>query len=146
MALLLNKAILALGANMIIENVHLSQKSKDQLIKLKRITGIQNWNILCRWAFCVSLADKTVPPFINIPNESAVEMTWKVFGGQHHEIYTSLLKERCKQDKLSLDKATLVQQLRLHLHRGIGQLSENIYSNKIEGIFSLPQEINPSEK
>ena len=120
---------------MIIENVHLSQKAKDQLIKLKRITGIQNWNILCRWGFCLSLADCTVPPFINIPNENAVEMTWRIFGGPHHEIYTALLKARCKADGLQLDKNTLALQFRLHLHRGVGQLSEKMSSAKIEDIF-----------
>jgi len=135
-----DQAILMIGGNMLIENVHLSQKAKDQLIKLKRITGIQNWNILCRWAFCASIADKTIPPFINIPNENAVEMTWKVFGGQHHEIYTALLKERCKRDGLPLDKISLTQQLRLHLHRGIGQLAENIAPKRLEGIFLLNKE------
>ena len=124
---------------MLIENVHLSQKAKDQLIKLKRITGIQNWNILCRWGFCVSIADDTVPPFLNIPNENAVEMTWRVFGGTHHEIYTALLKIRCKSDGLQLDKSTLTQQFRLHLHRGIGQLSENMSSSKIENLFNAQE-------
>jgi DNA sulfur modification protein DndE len=122
---------------MLIENVHLSQKAKDQLIKLKRITGIQNWNILCRWGFCMSLADETVPPFINIPNENAVEMTWRVFGGQHHEIYMALLKERCKKDGLELDKQIIVQQLRLHLHRGIGHLSEKITNKNIDGLLEF---------
>lgn len=121
---------------MLIENVHLSQKAKDQLIKLKRITGIQNWNILCRWGFCYSIADKTLPPYINIPNENAVEMTWRVFGGTHHEIYTALLKERCKKDGLELDKQTVTQQFRLHLHRGIGQLAENISNKTIDGLFN----------
>ncbi|MBV5330003.1 MAG: DNA sulfur modification protein DndE [Chlorobium sp.] len=122
---------------MVIENVHLSQKAKDQLIKLKRITGIQNWNILCRWGFCVSIADSTIPPFINIPNENAVEMSWRVFGGQHHEIYTALLKERCKQNGLSLDKQTLSNQFRLHLHRGIGQLSEQASNKNIDVLFNF---------
>lgn len=122
---------------MVIENVHLSQKAKDQLIKLKRITGIQNWNILCRWGFCVSVADETAPPFINIPSESAVEMTWRVFGGSHHEIYTAILKERCKKDGIRLDKQSLTQQFRLHLHRGIGHLSENMSSKKIEGMLLI---------
>jgi DNA sulfur modification protein DndE len=122
---------------MIIENVTLSQKSKDQLIKLKRITGIQNWNVLCRWGFCMSIADETVPPFINIPNENAVEMTWKVFGGHHHEIYTALLKERCKRAGLSLDKTTLTQQFRLHLHRGVGQLAEKIERKGIESLLEV---------
>lgn len=121
---------------MLIENVHLSQKAKDQLIKIKRITGIQNWNILCRWGFCISLADETVPPFINIPNENAVEMTWRVFGGAYHEIYMALIMERCKKDSLKLDKQSVTQQFRLHLHRGIGQLAEKLNNKKIEGIFT----------
>lgn len=120
---------------MLIENVHLSQKAKDQLIKIKRITGIQNWNILCRWGFCISMADKTVPPFINIPNENAVEMTWRVFGGPHHEIYTALLKERCNKEGLILDKLTLTQQFRLHIHRGIGQLAEKCTYGNIDSLF-----------
>ena len=122
---------------MVIENVTLSQKSKDQLIKLKRITGIQNWNIVCRWAFCTSIADETIPPYINIPNESAVEMTWKVFGGHHHEIYTALLKHRCKKDGLQLDKHVVAQQFRLHLHRGIGQLAEQIERKGIESLLQM---------
>jgi DNA sulfur modification protein DndE len=129
------KGILNRRPNVLIENVHLSQKAKDQLIKLKRITGIQNWNILCRWGFCMSIADDTVPPYINIPNENAVEMTWRIFGGQYHEIYTALLKERCKRDGLPMDKSTFTQHFRLHLHRGIGQLAENIDPKKIEGLF-----------
>lgn len=122
---------------MIIENVTLSQKAKDQLIKLKRITGIQNWNILCRWAFCMSIADETVPPVINLPAENAVEMTWKVFGGPHHEIYTALLKRRCRRDGLPLDKANLTQQFRLHLHRGVGHLAERIDKKGIEDLFKF---------
>jgi DNA sulfur modification protein DndE len=122
---------------MIIETVHLSQKAKDQLIKLKRITGIQNWNILCRWAYCMSLADESPLPPVNIPNENAVEMTWRVFGGQHHEIYTALLKERCNKEGLPLDKTTLTQQFRLHLHRGIGQLSEKTDRVGISGLLLL---------
>ena len=108
---------------MILENVYLSQKAKDQLIKLKRSTGIQYWNILARWGFCFSLADPTIPPKVNLPSDHAVEMTWKVFGGEYHEIYTALLKERCVRDNIELTKENLSEQFRLHIHRGIGQLS-----------------------
>lgn len=120
---------------MIIENVHLTYKAKDQLIKLKRITGIQNWNILCRWGFCMSLADESPLPPVNLPNENAVEMTWRVFGGQHQEIFTALLIERCKKNGLPLDKSSITNQFRLHLHRGIGQLAEKMTNWKIEDLF-----------
>lgn len=108
---------------MSIEHIRISQQAKDQLIRLKRRTGIQNWNVLCRWAFCISLAEPTAPPTAKILADSSVEMSWKVFGGPYHEIYLALLKERCKRDRLGTNNEVLATQLRLHLHRGIGYLA-----------------------
>jgi DNA sulfur modification protein DndE len=119
---------------MSLEHIHLSQKAKDQLVKLKKITGIKNWNILCRWAFCISLAEPSVPPPTRIPIDSNVEMTWKVFGGQYYSIYHVLLKQRCKQDGLSINAQTLSDQFRFHLHRGIGYLAAD---KNIKDISSL---------
>jgi DNA sulfur modification protein DndE len=119
-----------------IETIHLSQHSKDQLIKLKRITGIQNWNILCRWGFCLSLADPSIPAPEMVSSDTAIEMTWKVFGGPYQEIYFSLLKERCKKDELGLDNENLASQFKLHLNRGIGYLSTMKKQNSIETLFT----------
>lgn len=114
-----------------IETVYLSQKAKDQLIKVKRSTGIQNWNILCRWALCLSLNDDATPPVEEHSSEHAIEMTWKVFGGQDHDIYLALLRARCKKDRLPLNKETLAQQLRVHLYRGVGRLSQKNYISSV---------------
>ncbi len=108
-----------------IENIHLSQKAKDQLVKLKRNTKIENWNVLCRWAICTSLAELTIPPPADIPSDSNVEMTWKVFGGPYEGVYWGLLKERCNKDGLGTDEETLSRQFRLHLHRGIAYLASD---------------------
>ena len=108
---------------MIIETVRTNAQGKEQLSRLKRYTGVENWNILCRWAFCVSLAEGTVPPPIDFKADDGVEMTWKVFGGQMHEVYLSLLKERCKRDSIELNEKNISEQFRLHLHRGLGYLS-----------------------
>ena len=35
---------------MAVEHIRLSKQAKNQLIKLKRVTGIEHWNVLCRWA------------------------------------------------------------------------------------------------
>ncbi len=121
---------------MTIETVYLSQKSKDQLLKVRRATGIQNWNILCRWAFCLSLKDGATPPAEEYSGEHAIEMTWKVFGGQDHDIYFALLRERCRKDQLLFDKDSLTKQLRAHLHRGIGSIANN-KQLKIEDLFSM---------
>ena len=46
---------------MIVKHFKLSQPEKDRLIRIKAKTGIQNWNVLCRWALCWSLAEPSIP-------------------------------------------------------------------------------------
>lgn len=119
---------------MSIRQIRLSSQAKEQLIRLKTRTGIPQWNILCRWAFCLSLAEPTPPTPIEIPADSNVEMTWHVFGGECHELYMALLKERCVRDRLEIDPDVLNRQFRLHLHRGISYLAT---PNKVRGIGDL---------
>ena len=120
-----------------IERIRLSQTAKDQLTKLKRNTKIEQWNILCRWALCLSLAEASKPSLVTIPTDSNVEMTWNVFGGEIADMLLIALKQRCYQDGLDTDKETLKQQLRLHLHRGIGYLAGDSDVNKIENLVAL---------
>ena len=108
-----------------IEHIRLSKQAREQLIRLKRHTGIEHWNVLCRWALCRSLAEPSVPPPAKIPADSNVEMSWRVFGGRHHEVYLALLKERCLRDGLGAEDEVLAAQFRLHLHRGIAYLASD---------------------
>lgn len=105
-----------------IETVRVSESARDQLITLKRYTGIKNWNTLCRWAFCVSLSEPSIPPDQPLGKDSSVEMTWRVFGGAYAELYWAVLKQRCLEDGLGVEQETLHTQFKLHLHRGIGYL------------------------
>ena len=107
---------------------------EDQLIRLKTRTGIDQWNILCRWAFCLSLQEPTPPTPIDIPADRNVEMTWHVFGGECHELYLAVLKERCIRDGVDTAAESLNRQFRLHVHRGISYL---VTPNKIRGISDL---------
>lgn len=108
---------------MSLEHIRLSKQAREQLIRLKRHTGIEHWNVLCRWAFCRSIAEPSLPPESRIVTDSNVEMSWRVFGGRHHGIYLALLKERCLRDGLGCDDEVLADQFRLHLHRGIAYLA-----------------------
>lgn len=120
-----------------IDRIRLSQTAKEQLIKLKRNTKIDQWNILCRWAFCRSLAEPTIPSPVPIPTDSNVEMTWRVFGGEMSDILAIALKQRCYNDNLGIDKETLATQFRLHLHRGIGYLAGDPNIKKIEDLIAI---------
>ena len=108
---------------MSIKQFRLSGQSRDQLIRLKTRTGIGQWNILCRWAFCLSLRQPSPPTPAEKTTDSNVELTWQVFGGEAHELYLALLKERCEQDGLGTTDEVLARQFRLHLHRGIAYLA-----------------------
>lgn len=122
---------------MAIEHIRLSMQAREQLIRLKRHTGIEHWNVLCRWGFCRSLAEETVPPASKIPADSNVEMSWKVFGGRHAELYMALLKQRCLRDGLGIDDDTLAIQFRLHLHRGIAYLANDRDMRDIASMLAL---------
>lgn len=121
---------------MTIEHIRLSKQAREQLIRLKRHTGIEHWNILCRWAFCRSLAEKSVPPPAKIPADSNVEMSWRVFGGRHADLYLALLKQRCVVDGIPVNDEELAMQFRLHLHRGIAYLANDRRIRDIGGLIA----------
>ena len=122
---------------MSIKQFRLSSQAKDQLIRLKTKTGIEHWNILCRWALCLSLREPTPPAPIDVPADSNVEMTWHVFGGEYHELYLALLKERCERDGLGASREAVARQFRLHLHRGISYLATPNQIRSIGDLVSL---------
>ena len=117
-----------------IEHIRLSQQAKEQLVRIKRWTGLKHWNEICRWAFCASLAEKTIPAPSKIAADSSVEMSWRVFGGQHHELYLALLKQRCLSDALGTTDEVLTTQFRLHLHRGLGYIAADRQIRTIAGL------------
>ncbi|MGV4276335.1 DNA sulfur modification protein DndE [Citrobacter farmeri] len=102
-----------------IDMIRLSEKQKQQLITLKRKTGVENWNVLCRWALCMSLADTTIPPKENIPSDSNVEMTWRTFAGAEHKIYESIVLFRYKND---MTEQNIHDFIKTHISRGLNIL------------------------
>jgi len=122
---------------MIIRQIRLSNSAKDKLSRLKGKTGIQNWNILCRWAFCYSLKEGTIPTDIEINSDSNVEMSWLTFAGEYYELYEALIKEWCIQKNLGTDLDVLSKYFKLHLERGIGYLSGTNFIKDINDLLDL---------
>jgi len=120
-----------------IDHIKISQQGRDQLITLKRRTGIQQWNVLCRWALCRSLAEPAPPPVIRLTLDSNVEMNWRTFGGDMGDVLWALVQMRCHNDGLPLDEETLAQQFKLHLHRGIAYLVGDPRVSDVAGLASV---------
>ena len=122
---------------MIVKQIRLSQRSKEKLSRLKGKTGIKNWNILCRWALCYSLSEKTIPTDIEIPADSNLEMSWYTFGGEYSELYEALMKAWCIEQNLPIDEETLAKYFRLNLERGISHLSGTGFIKSLDDLVLL---------
>ena len=122
---------------MIVKNLILSSQSKDKLSRLKGKTGIKNWNVLCRWAICLSLSEKAIPIDSEVGIDSNVEMSWQTFGGEYSEIYEALIKTRCIEDGLPTDPETLARYFKLHLNRGISHLAGTNVVKSIDDLIYL---------
>jgi len=105
-----------------LENIGVSQRSRDILITLKRRTGIGNWNVLCRWAFCESLANHNRPVALVGHVDSNIEMSWDTFAGKISEPLLAAFEVRASKDGVSKNNPDRAIYFRSHLERGIAQL------------------------
>lgn len=122
---------------MSIDNIRVVESDRDLLVRLKRHTGIKNWNVLCRWAFCLSLADPNPTSVDPAGTWSNIEMTWKVFSGVYSDVYRALLRQRVFEDGLQLSEDSLEREFNRHLHRGIGHLANISTKPTLHDLLSL---------
>ena len=123
-----------------IKTIRLSEEEKEKLSRLKGKTGIQNWNVLCRWALCYSLSENTIPTDIPIVQNSDVEMSWQTFAGEYEELYYALVKVWCVKMGLPTDEETIDKYFKLNLDRGIKHLSGTGYIKNIDDLLKLATE------
>lgn len=122
---------------MSIDTVRLVETDRDLLHRLKRSTGIKNWNVLCRWAFCLSLREPGRTTVNPSGNNSNVEMSWKIFAGPQADVYWSLLIHRVHEDGIELTPENIEREFNRHLHRGIGHLASISNRPTVKDILSL---------
>jgi DNA sulfur modification protein DndE len=106
----------------IIRQIRISQQGKNSLVNLKKKTKIDTYNVLCRLALMVSFAEPISITPAPIPADSNLEISWDTLCGPYENVIAIATICRARKDKLPLDKETLAEQFRGHLHRGIGYL------------------------
>lgn len=104
------------------ERVKLTATAKNQLVTLKRRTGIEHNNAICRHALCISLANPSVPPEENFVYSGGLEIEWRTFTGGQDELYTNLLIIRLLSEGKTITEDAIRFMLQLHVHRGLSYL------------------------
>lgn len=125
------------GRIMILKQIRLSNHAKERLSRLKGKTGIKNWNVLCRWAYCYSLKENTIPTPENIDGDSNVEMSWYTFAGEYSELYEALIIAWCRNMDISTDNETMAKYVKLHIERGISYLSGTNFIKDLDSLLKL---------
>jgi DNA sulfur modification protein DndE len=97
-------------------------------MKLKKRTGLDRWNELCRIALCHSLSNPTPPPVVGKTGDGSIDMEWKTFAGPFQEELAAIIMFRVREDSIDLSRReALAEYFRSHLERGISSL-QNIKS------------------
>jgi len=121
-----------------IDSIRISEKGKRHLTTLKRHTGIDNWNILCRWGFCLSLTDDSPLVIESLSKKSNVEMTWKTFSGSNESIYSALLTINIKTHTNDNNSDIPLTELAvLHIERGLSRMLPTTKKNGVSGLLKL---------
>ncbi len=105
--------------------VRISSRGREILIKLKRYTGIGQWNTLCRMAYCYSLALSTEPAQLHEKGDIALEIDWATFTGPLSTELAALTTYRL--GKSGFAPGDVTRFVRAHLERGLGSL-QNVRS------------------
>ena len=118
--------------NINIDQLRTSASIKNLLTRIKGITSIQNWNVLCRWSFCLSIKQSTAPRKVD-EKLDGVEIDYDVLVGKNKTIYTQLLINNLRRNDIEINKENLSKYLNAHVNRGI----KIIYNYKMKSISDL---------
>ena len=123
--------------NINIDQLRTSASLKNLLTRIKGITSIQNWNVLCRWGFCFSIKQSTLPRMVD-EKLDGVEIDYDVLVGKNKIIYTQLLINNLRKNNIEINKENLTKYLYAHINRGVSI----IYNIKMKSIKDLYKQIN----
>lgn len=104
------------------ERIKLTAAAKIQLITLKRRTGIEHNNALCRHALCISLANPSIPPVEDLTFVNGIEIDWRTLTGGHEALYYNLVAVRLFSESKRVTKELVRQASVQHIHRGLSYL------------------------
>lgn len=104
------------------ERIKLNAAARNQLASLKRRTGIEHNNALCRHALCISLANESIPPDESFAFVGGLEIDWRTLTGGFEELYENLLITRLIWEGKIVSQDAIRQTFLLHVHRGLSYL------------------------
>jgi DNA sulfur modification protein DndE len=104
------------------DRIKLTSAARNQLTTIKRRTGIEHNNVICRHALCMSLANPSIPPEETYVFSGGLEIDWKVLTGGKESLYYNLLVTRMSIDSVPINEEQVRMTFTQHVHRGLSYL------------------------
>ena len=101
------------------ERIKLTAAARNQLATLKRRTGIEHNNALCRHALCISLANPSIPPDETFSFGGGIEIDWRMLTGGQDALYYNILVVRLLSEGKRVNEESIRQTF---VHRGLSYL------------------------
>ena len=104
------------------DRIKLTAAARNQLATVKRRTGIEHNNVICRHGLCISLANPSIPPEEDYVFSGGLEIDWKVLTGGKEALYYNLLVTRMTVDHIPINEEMIRLTFTQHVHRGLSYL------------------------
>lgn len=121
-----------------VETIRLSAGARDRLLQTKKVTGMQHWNELCRWAFCLALESEEDFPQDLHPDRNSIEMNWTTFAGDFDRPMTAIVWLKWRQFIKKHPNTTISTYVHLALEHGIAMLPRALQNTQGKYLCALP--------
>jgi len=101
----------------VIDRVKLTAAAKNQLITIKRRTGINHYNSICRHALCISLAATSELVIEKLNFSDGLEIDWSILTSGYGELYINIVRSSLPETAINDDQ--LKDIITSHIHRGL---------------------------
>ena len=105
-----------------IEFIKIDENGKNIMVNIKKKTGIDNWNVLCRYALLLSLKNRSLIYQFEKEQASSIIMEWKTFSGKYNSILEAIVKFKFSEEmrnKAEHLQETHEKYVNAHINRGI---------------------------
>jgi DNA sulfur modification protein DndE len=108
-----------------IESIRLTETDKELLVRIKRKTGIESWNILCRWSYLIGLSHDQINISNSHEKRDAIEIKWETFAGRQSSYYEAITKLKYTSYLKNNNEGTIFEFFHTKLSFGIRILSKS---------------------
>jgi len=112
-----------------VETIRISAEAREKLIQLKRLTGIQHWNVLCRWGLCLSMQNSRHYCERKLGEKSNIEMSWGTFAGEQSDVLIAIVNYGWNRAIIDKPSLTCGEYFQTSLEYGISILPKALQGN-----------------